>query len=119
MLKELEKVMKALADKNRLRILKMLQQREMCVCEIREVLGLSQPSVSKHLRILKEAGIIEDVKEGLWTNYRIRFQNAYAASLSGLINNWLKEDLMIQKDMKKAKTADREKLCANRKGKRR
>lgn len=49
MLKELERVAKALADKNRLRIIKMLQQKEMCVCEILEVLDLSQTSVYKHL----------------------------------------------------------------------
>lgn len=117
MLKDLERVMKALADKNRLRIVKMLQQREMCVCEIREVLGLSQPSVSKHLKILKDAGIIEDSKKGLWTNYFLSSQNDYAFSLSRLIKDWLKKDIIIQRDLNKAKAVDRARLCASGKGK--
>lgn len=117
MLKDLERVIKALADKNRLRILKMLQQQEMCVCEIREVLGLSQPSVSKHLKILKEAGIIEDGKQGLWTNYYIRAQNDYAHLLSRLIKDWLAKDIIIQNDLHKAKAVDRERLCTTGKRK--
>jgi ArsR family transcriptional regulator, arsenate/arsenite/antimonite-responsive transcriptional repressor len=112
MLRDLEKVIKALADKNRLRILKMLQQRSMCVCEIREVLGLSQPSVSKHLKILKEAGVIEDDKKGLWTNYYIRSQNDYARSLSRLVKDWLEKDIIIQRDLHKAKVVDRDRLCS-------
>jgi ArsR family transcriptional regulator len=116
MLKELEKVIKALADKNRIRIIKMLQQREMCVCEIREVLGLSQPSVSKHLKILKDAGIIEDNQKGLWTNYYINSQNDYARSLSGLVQGWLAKDIVIQNDLRQAKAADRSRLCLTGKG---
>lgn len=116
MLRELERVVKALADKNRLRILKMLQQRDMCVCEIREVLGLSQPSVSKHLKILKEAGIIEDDQKGLWTNYYINAQNDYARALSGLVKGWLSKDIVIQNDLRQAKVADRSRLCLTGKG---
>jgi ArsR family transcriptional regulator, arsenate/arsenite/antimonite-responsive transcriptional repressor len=116
MLTDLEKVMKAMADKNRLRILKMLQQRKMCVCEIREVLGLSQPSVSKHLKILKDAGIITDDQEGLWTNYYINSQNEYARSLSGLVKGWLAKDIVIQNDLRQAKAADRSKLCLTGQG---
>ena len=49
------KVMKALSDPNRVKIIKMLQQKSMCVCEIRGALDISQPSVSKHLKFLEEA----------------------------------------------------------------
>lgn len=119
MLRDLERVIKALADKNRLRILKMLQQRDMCVCEIREVLGLSQPSVSKHLKILKDAGIIEDDQKGLWTNYSINSHNDYARSLSRLVKGWLDQDKIIQNDLRQAKNADREKLCFTGKGRKR
>ncbi len=117
MLKDLEKVIKALADKNRLRILKMLQQREMCVCEIREVLGLSQPSVSKHLKILKEAGVIEDWQNGLWTNYQLRPQNIYAIKIVADLASWINNDSCIIQDLAKAKKANRQKLyyCKKRK----
>ncbi|MDD5491990.1 MAG: metalloregulator ArsR/SmtB family transcription factor [bacterium] len=118
MLKDLEKVMKALADKNRLRILKMLQQREMCVCELREVLGLSQPSVSKHLKILKEAGIIEDWQDGLWTNYQLKPQNIYAKKMAACLEDWLISDDRIVQDLAAAKKASRQMLyCCGKKGK--
>ena len=111
MLKAVEKVFKALADKNRLRILKMLQRKSMCVCEIREVLGLAQPTVSKHLKILKDAGIIEADQKGLWTNYSINCQNNYALALSSLAKGWLGKDAIIQVDLYKARNVDRAKLC--------
>ncbi|MEJ2691154.1 MAG: metalloregulator ArsR/SmtB family transcription factor, partial [Deltaproteobacteria bacterium] len=63
------KIMKALSDPSRVKIIKMLEYREMCVCEIREVLGLAQPTVSKHLKVLEEAGLVKRRKEGLWVNY--------------------------------------------------
>jgi ArsR family transcriptional regulator len=54
---EFIKVMKALSDPNRVKLLKLLQKREMCVCEIQAALGISQPTVSKHLKILEGAGL--------------------------------------------------------------
>ena len=63
------KVMKSLSDPNRIKIVKLLQKKQMCVCEIQEALGISQPSVSKHLKVLEEAGMIDYLKDGLWVNY--------------------------------------------------
>ncbi|WP_242975817.1 metalloregulator ArsR/SmtB family transcription factor [Desulfosporosinus sp. FKB] len=62
---------KALGDEIRLRIIDMLSEQEMCVCEIIERLGLSQPAVSHHLKILKHAGILRDTKEGKWIYYSL------------------------------------------------
>lgn len=62
---------KALADETRLRILKLLQVREMCVCEVMFALDLTQPTASHHLGILENAGILKDRKEGTWVFYRI------------------------------------------------
>ncbi|MDD5258871.1 MAG: metalloregulator ArsR/SmtB family transcription factor [bacterium] len=115
MLKAAEKVFKALADKNRLRILKMLQRKPMCVCEIREVLGLAQPTVSKHLKILKDAGIIEDWQDGLWTNYQLKPQNIYAKKIAASMEGWLNEDGCITQDLTAAKKASRLKLYCCRK----
>ena len=60
---------KALADETRLRILKLLEHGELCVCDITAALEMTQPNVSFHLGILREAGIITDRKEGRWSYY--------------------------------------------------
>ncbi len=70
-MKDIVKIFKALADPNRLRITLLLRRRELCVCELMSVLGLEQSRVSHHMRILREAGIAEDVREGRWIIYRI------------------------------------------------
>ena len=67
----MEKQLKAVADANRLRILACLKKGEVCVCDFIDVLNISQPAVSQHLRKLKEAGIITERKVGTWKHYRI------------------------------------------------
>lgn len=67
----MEKQLKAVADTNRLKILACLKKGEVCVCDFTDVLGISQPAVSQHLRKLKEAGIIKERKVGTWKHYRI------------------------------------------------
>ncbi|MEM3403096.1 MAG: metalloregulator ArsR/SmtB family transcription factor [Nitrososphaeria archaeon] len=64
-----EKIFKALADTTRLRILKLLKVREMCVCEIMIALDLTQPTTSHHLKILENAGLIKRRKKGKWVFY--------------------------------------------------
>ena len=66
-MREYLRVMKAAADGTRVKILKMLQQRNLCVCEMRAVLGISQPSVSRHLRLLEDADLVRSEKDGMWT----------------------------------------------------
>lgn len=68
------RVFKALADPTRLRILKLLEVREMCVCEIMIALGLTQPTASHHLGILENAGLVKSRKEGKWVYYSIADQ---------------------------------------------
>ncbi len=65
------RLFKALADETRLRILSLLNMREMCVCEIMVALDLTQPTASHHLGILENAGLIKDRKEGKWVFYSI------------------------------------------------
>jgi len=65
------KFFKALADTTRLRILKLLEVREMCVCEIMIALGLTQPTTSHHLGILENVGLVRSRKEGKWVYYKI------------------------------------------------
>ena len=64
-------LLKALADDNRLRMLALLSQGELCVCHVVEALGLGQPNVSQHLALLKAAGVVESTRRGNWVYYRI------------------------------------------------
>lgn len=67
----LEKQLKAVADVNRLKLLSCLKSGEVCVCDLVDVLGLSQPAVSQQLKKLEEAGIITARKVGTWKHYRL------------------------------------------------
>ncbi|MGK4115379.1 metalloregulator ArsR/SmtB family transcription factor [Lysinibacillus capsici] len=67
----IEKQLKAAADLNRIKLLACMKNGEVCVCDIVDVLGISQPAVSQHLRKLKEAGIITERKVGTWKHYRL------------------------------------------------
>jgi len=66
------RVFKALADTTRLRILKLLDVREMCVCEVMIALDLTQPTASHHLKILENAGLVKSRKEGKWVYYSLK-----------------------------------------------
>lgn len=65
-------IFKALSEENRLRILSILLEGEMCVCEIEAALNLSQSNASRHLTALKQSGILESSKKAQWTYYRVR-----------------------------------------------
>ena len=108
------KVMKALSDPNRVKILKLLQRRELCVCEIQAAIGLAQPTVSKHLKILEDAGLVTFSKDGLWVNYRISdgSSSPYAAALLGNLRHWLEDDPEIRELINKLPELDREKICS-------
>jgi DNA-binding transcriptional ArsR family regulator len=67
---EFTAVTKALGDPNRVRALLALIQEELCVCQVVELLGLAPSTVSKHMAILKQAGLVESRKEGRWVYYR-------------------------------------------------
>lgn len=119
-MRELVRALKALSDPNRMRIMKMLQRREMCVCELAEALGISQPSVSRHMRILSEADFVTSRREGLWIHYlwNPNPSNAYARTLLQHLQSWLEEDPQILGLLQKAAGLDREEICrrTSRKG---
>ena len=70
-MKKIVGIFKALADPTRLRIMFLLRERDLCVCELMFILEMEQSRVSHHMRVLREAGIAEDVREGRWIIYRI------------------------------------------------
>ena len=112
-MKEFIKVMKALSDPNRVMLVKMLQKRTMCVCEVQAALGVAQPTVSKHLKILEGAGLVDRKKEGLWVNYSATdgSRSPYAASLLGNLRHWFADDPGIRDLVKRSEIFQREDLC--------
>lgn len=68
---EMETFFLALADKTRLRLLNLMRDEEICVCFFTEVLGESQPKISRHLAYLRNAGLVEARRDGKWMHYRI------------------------------------------------
>ena len=68
-MREFTKLLKALSHETRLMIMVLLSQKELCVCEIEKHLNLSQAKVSRHLTVLKHAGLVKDRREGLWIYY--------------------------------------------------
>lgn len=80
-MEELASLFKALSDETRLRIIKLLEQGELCVCDITAALDMVQPKVSFHLNTLKEAGFIKDRKQGRWIHYRLNEQDLFRRML--------------------------------------
>lgn len=112
-LREFIKVMKAVSDASRVKILKMLQQRVLCVCEVQAALGTAQSTASKHLKILEEAGLIKSFRDGTWVNYGLAdgSQSPYASNLIGNLKHWLNDDFEIEALLKKLSGIDRETVC--------
>lgn len=74
-LEHLVEEFKTLGDKTRLRILGLLRKRELCVCDLQEVLAISQPGVSQHMRRLRLNGLVKERREGQWTYYSLNEEN--------------------------------------------
>jgi len=111
-MKDYIKVMKAVSDPNRVKLLKILQARVMCVCEIQALLSIAQPTVSKHLKVLEEAGLVTFTKDGLWVNYQIADgrKSPYAATVLGNLRHWLGDDPEIRVLVEKTPDVSREQI---------
>jgi len=97
------RVMKALSDPNRVRVIKLLQSGELCVCEIKEILGLAQSTVSKHMKILEDAGLVEKNRQGTWMIYSLAdgSESKYAKTMLIELSDWLENDNELDR-MRKA-----------------
>ena len=71
---DIAKICKALGDENRLRIIKLLTEGELCACKILDALSITQPTLSHHMKILADCGLISVRKEGKWAYYKIKCQ---------------------------------------------
>lgn len=108
-MKTLIKVMKSLSDPNRVRIIKLLEQNELCVCEVQEALNLAQSTISKHMKVLEEAGLVEYRKNGSWIIYRLSEEpsSPYVQPLLGHLKTWINEDKELAVMRKKLPTISR------------
>jgi len=89
----------ALGDTTRLRLLNLMGDEELCVCNLVEVLGQSQPKISRHLAYLRRAGVVEGRREGKWMHYRITPpRDNGAAKLLRKTLKWLADDPLMQAD---------------------
>ncbi len=104
--------MKALSDPNRVKIIKMLQYKKMCVCEMQAALQIAQPTVSKHLKMLEDVGLVTFRKDGVWVNYHLAdgSSSPYVASILGNLRHWLEDDSELAEIMEKLPTMRREKI---------
>ncbi|OAB39939.1 transcriptional regulator [Paenibacillus macquariensis subsp. defensor] len=73
-IQEMADAYKLLADKTRLTIIALLKEQELCVCDITEIIGMSQPNASQHLRKLKSAGLLNEKKKGQWVYYSLNYE---------------------------------------------
>ena len=104
---------KSLADGNRVRIIKMLEVKSLCVCELTEILQLATSTVSKHLSILKYAGLVKDTKKGRWINYELnRAENPeLIRNVLALIDKSVVSPADFEKDLNAVRTIDRVLIC--------
>lgn len=92
-LEDYANLFKLLSDSTRLTILKLIQHRELCVCELVDILPMSQPAISQHLRKLRDAGLVHEEKRGQWVHYSLNAHSDTASYLQQVL-----EDIPDQED---------------------
>ena len=112
-MRTVSRIFQALSDTNRLRTLLMLRQGAVCVCEITAVLDLAPSTVSKHLSILRQVGLIVAEKDGRWVNYRLATdaESQHIQTVMNTLEVWLKDDDTMVTDERAILQADRNIIC--------
>ena len=105
----LVKAMRALSDETKLRILNLLLERECCVCEVMQVLDISQSRASRNLGILEDAGFLKARRDGAWMLYSVDWEmgNRYATSLAKLLKDYPVSNEVLTQDKERLKKAER------------
>ena len=103
-MQKLLNVFKALSEETRLKMLKIMGMGEICVCDLVSVLNVSQPKISFHLNVLKEAGLIKDRKQGKWVHYSINDSDMFKrflmlSVLERISDETMKENLSKLKEI--------------------
>ncbi len=102
-MESLARLFKTLSDETRLQILFLMKEGEICVCDIAETLNMTQPNISFHLGILKDAGIVMDRKNGRWVHYSLND--------SDMFTRFLLFGVFEKMDKKKIQKIKRSKKC--------
>jgi ArsR family transcriptional regulator len=98
-------IFKALSDETRLRILKLLEDGELCICKIMEILNMKQSRVSRHMGVLKNAGLVVDRRDGKWVHYSLILKpaNFYCKEIIHLLEKCLQDHEVIVRDRQELK----------------
>jgi ArsR family transcriptional regulator len=115
-MRELLAITKALADENRLRVLAALEGRELCLCQIVDLLGLAASTVSRHMSVLHQARLVEARKTGRWVHFRLADASTPAVTAEVLagVQNALRRDSQCRADRRRLREIlklDAEGLC--------
>lgn len=110
----LREIFKALSDETRLRILKLLEEREICVCELMQVLGMPQSTISRHMNVLRRAGLVKGRRDGKWVHYRLSPAefNPYAPLVLEFLKGILEDHPLVKRDREGLKRAVRLSGCS-------
>ncbi len=116
-MRDLEVALKAAGDPTRTRILKLLEEEDLCVCQVQAVLRLAPSTVSKHLAILKSAGLVEDRREGRWIHYGVASgsRNLYAKAVLAVLRGPLDRDAIVVADrrrLREVKAVPLDEICS-------
>jgi len=115
-----EKIFKALADRSRLKVIAALEEGELCVCQITELLDFSQPTVSRHISVLQQAGLVESEKRDRWVFYRLADEDVSdeVQKTLGLLKELFEnseEYQQVKKQIAEIKSISPEELCRMKK----
>ncbi|MFI5344759.1 MAG: ArsR/SmtB family transcription factor [Elusimicrobiota bacterium] len=103
---------RAFSDETRLRILHLLTRGELCVCDLTDILKMSQPKISRHLAYLRRAGLVRDRKDGLWRHYSLTEANGkFHGGLIGCLKGCFTEVDVLRRDVERLNKRRKGKSC--------
>lgn len=109
---KIEVIFRALSDRTRLRILNLLQDGELCVCDLVDVLDAPQPTISRHLAYLRKAGLVIARKDGLWSYYRLtEARSELHERLLECLAACRQEAPELDRDLRRLRSLDRPNCC--------
>jgi len=106
-MENLKRIFKALSDETRLRIIGLLFEREICICELEQVFNLSLSTISRHMNILKMAGLVKGRRDGQWIHYHLEPKDGYVRAVLRFLKEILKDNEVIKEDKKALSSAKR------------
>lgn len=111
-MKEVGQLFKAFSDESRIRIINLLLQGELCICNLMKILKMSQSKVSRHMAYLKHSGIVSDRREGVWVHYSlVEPKRRVHQCLLECLKSCFGEYEVLNHDLEKLKELELEKSC--------